>query len=60
MKAYVGIAKAMPDSRTPRRLTSVISTTAPIESSSERCPIDGTADTIASTPAATDTATVST
>ena len=60
MKRYVGIANAMPDSRTPRRLTTVIRMTAAIESSTIQPLSDGTADVIARIPAATETATVRT
>src|SRR5438132_14370636 len=57
-KAYVGMAKRIPDSRTPRRLTSVRITT----NTSESCTLcesrEGAADTSATTPAVTETATV--
>ena len=58
--AYVGRAKRMPDSRTPRRFASVRRTM----KASERLTLcdssEGTADVRASTPAATETATVRT
>src|SRR5438128_923742 len=61
MKTYVGVAKASPDSRTPRRFTTVSRTTQmiamPTRSGPRRPPI---ADEIARIPDETDTATVRT
>ena len=59
-KAYVGSAKAMPDSRTPRRLTTVSRTMKASESPTSWGSSDGAAEMSASTPAATETATVRT
>src|SRR5262245_28083063 len=57
-KAYVGRAKSTPDSRTPRRLTIVMIAMKARERVTS-CPAsDGAADVRASTPAATETATV--
>ena len=58
--AYVGSAKAIPDSRTPRRLTTVSRTTNARHSPTVCGASAGAAEVSASTPAATDTATVST
>jgi hypothetical protein len=59
-KKYVGSAKIRPDSRMPRRLASVMSTTNPSAISTRlRCQA-GNADVIAATPAAMLTATVNT
>jgi hypothetical protein len=58
--AYVGTANAMPDSRTPRRFTAVSRAMNSSESSTLCGARLGTAEASASTPAATDTATVST
>jgi hypothetical protein len=56
--AYVGIANSTPDSRTPRRLTSV-SSAMKARQSVTSCPAsDRAAEVRASTPAATETATV--
>ena len=60
MNRYVGIANTRPDSRTPRRLTSVIRTTAPSERAVSYACREVTADVIASTPLETETATVNT
>jgi hypothetical protein len=60
MNPYTGNANSRPDSRTPRRLATAISTMHPIDSSIRYAPSAGTAETIASTPATTDTDTVST
>ena len=57
---YVGIAKSTPDSRTPRRLTTVSSTTNASDSPTLCGSSEGAADVSASTPAVTDTATVRT
>ena len=59
-KAYVGRAKRMPDSRTPRRFATVRRTMKAIERPTLCDSSDGTADVRASTPAATETATVRT
>ena len=59
-KAYVGSAKRIPASLTPRRFAIAISTTHARDSVSS-CPrSDDAADVSASTPAATETATVRT
>jgi hypothetical protein len=56
--AYVGIAKRIPDSRTPRRFARVRMRTKSSESAT-LCDIsDGAADVSARTPAVTETATV--
>ncbi len=60
MKPYVGTAKRRPDSRTPRRFASVRRATQASESGRRYGPSEGTAEVIAKTPAATETATVST
>ena len=60
MKAYVGNANSVPDSRTPRRLARVISRTNPIESSMRNGRSSVTADVKANTPATTETETVRT
>src|SRR6476660_640642 len=57
---YVGSANTRPASLTPRRLAIEIRTTKRRESDSTWLLSDGTADVSASTPAATETATVST
>src|SRR5262245_48970199 len=57
---YVGSAKRRPDSRTPLRLASVRSTTQASESATLWDSSEGAAEVKASTPAATDTATVRT
>src|SRR6266536_2537079 len=57
-KEYVGRANAIPDSRTPRRLTSVRTPTAARERATLCESTDGASDVIARMPAATDTATV--
>src|SRR3954454_2675011 len=58
--AYVGIAKRIPASLTPRRFANAIRTTKKSDSVSSWPRSDDTAEVSASTPAATDTATVST
>ncbi len=60
MKRYVGRANARPDSRTPRRLTSVINATAASDSWVLYWFSDETAEVMASTPEETETATVRT
>jgi len=60
MKPYVGSAKAMPLSLTPRKFTKVISTIAITHSRTFHPSSPGTAEVIARTPPATDTETVST
>ncbi len=55
---YVGAAKIVPDSRMPRRLARVMSTTAPIDSGTVSGSQSGTIEVSAATPAATDTETV--
>src|SRR5436190_20937775 len=60
MKAYVGQANSFPASRTPRRFARVSSITNPVDISTvygSRC---GANETMATTPATTDTATVMT
>src|SRR6266404_4715796 len=57
---YVGSANTRPASLTPRRFAIEIRTTQRRESDSTWLPSDGTADVSARTPAATETATVST
>jgi hypothetical protein len=58
--AYTGTAKSVPDSRTPRRFTSVMNATNASERIT-RCWLRlGTAETIAKTPATTETETVRT
>src|SRR3954451_21066348 len=60
MKAYVGIANAVPDSRKPRRLSSMMTSTMATASSTS-CPAnEPTAEVMLATPELTDTATVST
>ena len=60
MKPYVGNANSSPDSRTPRRFPSV-STKMQARDRATSCETsDGNAEVIAKTPAATETATVST
>jgi hypothetical protein len=59
-KAYVGSAKSNPASRTPRRLATVSSAMNPSERLTACPSSDGTAETSARTPAATETATVRT
>jgi hypothetical protein len=60
MNAYVGRANSAPDSRTPRRLATVIKAMRPMEIGTACGRRFGANDTIATTPATTDTATVST
>src|SRR5262245_5328899 len=55
---YVGIAKAIPDSLTPRRFTKVRSRTNRSDSATLCASKDGAADDTANTPAVTETATV--
>jgi hypothetical protein len=59
-KPYVGTAKTVPDSLTPRRFISATRTTNPSANPTVCGASCGTADTMFATPAATDTATVST
>jgi hypothetical protein len=59
-KPYVGIANAVPDSFTPRRFARVSIVTMPRDSPTACGASTGNADTMFATPAATDTATVST
>ena len=54
------MAKTVPDSRTPRRFASVMSTMNISESATLCIPSDGTAEVMANTPATTETATVNT
>ena len=56
----VGSEKIFPDSRTPRRLASVRTPMMALPIHTRHGRSAGTADVIAATPAATDTATVST
>ena len=58
MKKYVGMAKTRPASRSPRRLPQAIRTTNATDMGTVARPRLGTADTMASLPAATETATV--
>ena len=59
-KRYVGSAKVSPDSRTPRRLTSTISSRQPSERAT-LCPAsDGASEVTAKIPAEIETATVRT
>ena len=58
MNTYVGMAKAVDASRTPRRFTRMISTTKPTASSTRQASSPGSAEMMLSTPDATDTATV--
>ena len=60
MKTYVGTAKMRPDSRTPRMLARAMAATHTIPIATLCVDHSGTAEVIAATPAATDTATVST
>ena len=60
MNPYVGTAKTVPDSRTPRRFAKVIRTTNPIERNTLCWWRLGTAEVMAKTPATTDTETVRT
>ena len=55
---YVGIAKIVPDSRKPRRFSSVINITSTTAISTLNGCRSGSAEVIANTPAATDTETV--
>ena len=59
-KPYVGIAKRAPASFTPRRLAAVTSTTSSDAIRTWWSSRDGAAEVIATVPAVTDTATVST
>ncbi len=60
MKAYVGMANAVPDSRIPRRFSTMMTSTIPTDSATS-CPCrDCTAEVMFATPELTDTATVST
>ncbi len=58
MNAYVGMANAVPDSRSPRRLTAVSRTTAPTAKMILFSATNGTTEPRLFTPAETDTATV--
>ena len=58
MNRYVGIAKMLPASRTPRRFAIVISSSAPTPISTRTSLSDGKADTICSTADDVDTAAV--
>ena len=60
MNPYVGNANRNPDSRTPRRLPRVMSTMHASDSATRWDSSPGTAEVSAKTPAATETATVST
>jgi hypothetical protein len=57
---YVGIANARPDSLTPRRFMTAITTMSPSEIPTACGPSLGNAETMLATPAATETATVMT
>ena len=58
MKPYVGIAKKVPASFTPRRFASVTSITNITDSSTRYGESDGIAEMIATTPATVETTTV--
>ena len=58
MKMYTGMAKASPDSLTPRRFAAVTRTTMMIENSTGCSPTNGMAEPMLATPAAVETATV--
>lgn len=60
MKAYVGTAKAVPDSRTPRRFMPISTTTTMTDRVSSWPRSAGTAETTLATPEVVETATVST
>ena len=60
VNAYVGTANAVPDSRTPRRLAAASSATRTSASQTRTGLRSGNAEITLSTPAETDTATVST
>src|SRR5262249_28533914 len=60
MNPYVGIANTVPDSLTPRRFMRPRTATRPMHIGTAYGPRDGNAETMFATPAATDTATVST
>ena len=60
MNPYVGTANTIPDSRTPRRFMTASSATKPTAIGTACGARPGNADTMLATPAATDTATVST
>ena len=60
MNAYVGMLKAIPDSRTPRRFITIRNRIARTPSATVCVRSDGYADVIAAMPAETDVATVST
>ncbi len=60
MKAYVGMAKALPDSRTPRRLMRASSAVRPMARATLCWPIQGIAEAALATAEEIDTATVST
>ena len=60
VNAYVGMANAVPDSRTPRRLAAASSATRTSASQTRTGLRSGNAEITLSTPAETDTATVST
>ena len=59
-KPYVGMANAVPDSRSPRRFIAVSSTTAVTATSTLWVATNGTTEPRLATPEETDTATVST
>src|SRR5581483_1095260 len=58
MNAYVGRRNAAPDSRTPRKLTTIRRSVASTQSSTRRPPITGYVEMMASIPDAMDTDTV--
>src|SRR4051812_48910320 len=60
MNPYVGIAKAFPDSRMPRRFNAVSTETITMDASTLCSATHGTADPMLATPDEVDTATVST
>ncbi len=60
MNPYVGIANTVPDSLTPRRFTNVRTAIIPTDTPTACGASSGTAETMFATPAATETATVST
>ena len=60
MKQYVGIAKKVPDSRTPRRFSAIKINVAPAATMASRPSRTGKIDLALATPDEIDTATVST
>ena len=58
MNAYTGMAKALPDSRMPRRFSAVMTTMIPTAHSTGLRPTTPTAEPMLATPDAVETATV--